>query len=254
MPRLDALLGEAAVLARLLRGMPRAHSHAEALARFYTAQSAHYDAFRERLLVGRAELVASIELPPQARIVELGGGTGRNAEFFAGRLAQIASYEVVDLCASLLARARERARRIPQMRAIEADATRWRPDGPVDVVILSYALTMIPDWRAAIDNAIAMLRPGGTLAVVDFHVSPAQADAGSVQHRAITRWFWPRWFAHDGVRLDPAHLALLRRRLPLHRVVESDAKVPWLPFARVPFYSFIGRVLAPASVSVVVPP
>lgn len=254
MPRLEALLGDAAVLARLLRGMPRTRNHAEALTRFYAAQSAHYDAFRERLLAGRAELVASIDLPPQARIVELGGGTGRNAEFFGERLARIASYEVVDLCAPLLARARERARRIPQMHAIEADATRWRPVGQVDVVILSYALTMIPDWRAAIDNAIAMLRPGGVLAVVDFHVSPAQADRGSVQHHALTRWFWPRWFAHDGVRLDPAHLPALRRRLPLHRVVESDAEVPWLPYARVPYYAFVGRTLAPASILAARPP
>ena len=248
MSRLEALRGDAAVLARLLRGMPRADSHAQALTRFYAAQSAHYDAFRERLLAGRAELVASIELPPQARVVELGGGTGRNAEFFGERLAQIASYVVVDLCAPLLDRARERAGRIPQMHAIEADATHWQPAEPVDVVILSYALTMIPEWRVAIDNAISMLRPGGALAVVDFHVSPAQADRGSAQHRAITRWFWPRWFAHDGVRLDAAHLPLLRRRLPLHRVVESDAKVPWLPFARVPYYSFVGRALAPASI------
>lgn len=252
MSRLEALRGDAAVLARLLRGMPRAHSHAEALTRFYSAQSAHYDAFRERLLAGRAELVASIELPPQARVVELGGGTGRNAEFFGERLARIASYEVVDLCAPLLARARERARRIPQLHAIEADATCWRPAEPADVVILSYALTMIPDWRAAVDNAIAMLRQGGVLAVVDFHVSPARADPGSTQHRAITRWFWPRWFAHDGVRLDPAHLPTLRRRMPLHDVVEDLAPVPWLPLARVPVYRFIGRVLAPATVSATV--
>ncbi|RYD14503.1 MAG: methyltransferase domain-containing protein [Lysobacteraceae bacterium] len=249
MSRLDALRGDAAVLARLLRGMPRAGSHAEALTRFYSAQSAHYDAFRERLLAGRAELVASIELPAEARIIELGGGTGRNAEFFGERLARIASYEVVDLCAPLLARARERARRIPQMHVIEADATRWQPAVPADVVILSYALTMIPDWRAAIDNAVAMLRPGGVLAVVDFHVSPAQADRGRVQHHALMRWFWPRWFAHDGVRLDPAHLPALRRCLPLHHVVEASSPLPWLPLARVPSYRFIGRALAPATLS-----
>lgn len=252
MPRLEALRGDLAVLASLLRGMPRAGTHAQALSRFYAHQSRHYDAFRERLLQGRAELVASIELPARARVVELGGGTGRNAEYFGERLQRIASYQVVDLCTPLLARARDRARRIPQLEAIEADATRWRPAGPVDVVILSYALTMIPDWRAAIDNAIAMLRPGGTLAVVDFHVSPAQADPDSEQHGGATRWFWPRWFAHDGVRLDPAHLPTLRQRMPLNTVVESRAPVPWLPHARVPYYRFTGRVLAPATVSATV--
>ena len=32
--------------------------------------------------------------------------------------------------------------------------------GTVDVVTFSYALTMIPDWRAAIRNAFNLLKPG----------------------------------------------------------------------------------------------
>ncbi len=49
----------------------------------------------------------------------------------------------------------------------------YRPADPADCVYFSYALTMIPDWRRAIDNAIAMLAPGGTLGVVDFHLPDA---------------------------------------------------------------------------------
>ena len=51
------------------------------------------------------------------------------------------------------------------------------PEAPVDVVTFSYSLTMIPDWFAAIENALRMLRPGGQIGVVDFYVSrkyPAQ--------------------------------------------------------------------------------
>ncbi|MFO1436013.1 MAG: hypothetical protein U1F34_06575 [Gammaproteobacteria bacterium] len=36
-----------------------------------------------------------------------------------------------------------------------------------DVVLMSYALTMIP-IGVAVRNAVSMLKPGGTLAVVDF--------------------------------------------------------------------------------------
>ena len=241
MSRLEALRSDAAVLARLVRGMPRGGTHAQALTAFYGAQSSHYDRFRERLLHGRAELIASLDLPDRARVVELGGGTGRNAEFFGPALARIESIEIVDLCAPLLAQARMRAQRIPQLRAIEADAITWQPQLPVDAVILSYALTMIPDWRATIDNAVAMLKPGGMLAVVDFHVSPARAEAGSVQHGALTRRFWPMWFAHDGVRLSDRHLTTLRRALPLHAIVEARAPVPYLPLAQVPYYRFVGH-------------
>ena len=232
--------GDLGILLRLLRGMPRGITHAQSLDAFYGAQSDNYDRFRERLLRGRAELVASLPLPAQARIVELGGGTGRNVEFLGERLADVASYTVVDLCEPLLARARERARAIPLLHAVHGDATRWRPDAPVDAVILSYALTMIPDWRAAISNALAMLKPGGALCVVDFYVSPRDADAGMVQHGALTRALWPRWFAHDGVHPNAEHLPTLRAMLPAHEIVEARAPVPYLPLARVPYYRFVG--------------
>lgn len=236
--------GDATVLARLLRGMPRTASHAASLSAFYGPQSDHYDRFRESLLAGRAELICSLPLPERAHVVELGGGTGRNAEFFGPTLDRIATIEVVDLCAPLLARARERGRRIPQMRVIEADATTYRPAQPVDAVILSYALTMIPDWSAAMMNAIAILKPGGVLGVVDFYVSPLRSTAAGVHHGALTRHFWPAWFAHDGVRLNAQHLPALRRLLPQHEVVEARAPVPYLPLARVPYYRFVGCKLA----------
>lgn len=240
MSRLDALLGDFAVLQRMLRGMPRSASHASALSEFYAPQAPHYDRFRERLLHGRAELIARLPLPERAHVIELGGGTGRNAEFFGERLARIETLEIVDVCAPLLAQARDRARRLPQLRVVEADATAYRPKQPVDCVYFSYALTMIPDWCAAIANALAMLKPGGVLGVVDFYVSAARPQ-GTARHGLITRRFWPAWFRHDGVRVSAQHLPELCRRLPDHEVFEARAHVPYLPLGRVPYYIFIGR-------------
>lgn len=132
-------------------------------------------------------------------------------------------------------------RRRRQVRIVEADATTYRPAGAVDCVLLSYALTMIPDWRGAIDNAIAMLRPGGCLAVVDFHVGRAEATPGRLQQSMFGRWFWRRWFAHDGVLLDAAHLDHLTARLPRHRLSERRAALPLLPLLRARHYLFLGR-------------
>lgn len=241
MSRLEALRGDFATVQRMLRGMPRGTSHAEALSAFYAPQARHYDRFRERLLQGREALIERLPLADGARIVELGGGTGRNAEFFRSKLDRVESLTIVDVCAPLLAQARERALGIPQLRIVEADATTYQPDEPVDVVYFSYALTMIPDWRAAIANAVAMLKPGGVLGVVDFHVSERRVPDGFAQHGALTRAFWPIWFRHDGVRVSSRHFPELRRLLPDHAFVEARAGVPYLPFGRVPYYVFVGR-------------
>lgn len=244
MRRLETLRADLRVLSGLIRGMPRHgghHDHGAHLDAFYGPQATEYDNFRERLLQGRAELIAVLDLPHGARVLELGGGTGRNLEFFPSARRADLQFELVDLCQPLLEHARQRTRGWPSVRITHADATRYQPQYPVDCVLFSYALTMIPDWRAAIDNAIAMLAPGGVLAVVDFHVAGVAPAVGRLRQSAPARYFWKRWFAHDGVYLDSAHLDHLMTRLPAHRCLEDRARLPYLPLLRVPYYRFVGR-------------
>jgi S-adenosylmethionine-diacylgycerolhomoserine-N-methlytransferase len=245
-----SITGDARVLFSMLRGQPRQGSHAERLAAFYGPQASQYDAFRERLLHGRAEMIdalldalvdsrGSLE---GAHVVELGGGTGRNLLFFGERLDTLGRVDLVDLCGPLLDEARARTIGSANVQVTEADACTWRPEAPVDAVYMSYSLTMIPDWQAALRNAVAMLKPGGVLGVVDFYVSDARPAPGLARHDAITRAFWPRWFAHDGVRPNPEHLRMLRELLPNHQLWESRAPVPYLPLVQVPYYRFVGRL------------
>lgn len=229
------------VLLALLRGMPRSGAPADRLEAFYGPQAAQYDSFRERLLAGRGEMIEMLAPPAGARIVELGGGTGHNLTYFKDALTRFESVTIVDLCPALLAQARRRWAGAANVRVVEANAVSYRPAAPVDCVYFSYALTMIPDWRGAIDNALAMLKPGGTLGVVDFYVSAAAPEPGLARHGFLTRHFWPRWFAHDGVRPSPEPLACLRAHLPDHTLQERRAPVPYLPGLRVPYYIFVGR-------------
>jgi ubiquinone/menaquinone biosynthesis C-methylase UbiE len=233
-----SLRGDLAILWRLACGLRGNGNHAASLEAFYGPQAERYDAFRERLLHGRAELLARLAPPPGARLVELGAGTGRNMEFLGGRRHAL-DITLVDLCPSLVAVARRRA--APNVKVVEADATRWRPPAPVDCVLLSYALTMMPDWRAVLDNAHARLVPGGAIAVVDFHVSAARPAPGRARHGALARTFWTRWFAHDGVHLDPAQLATLTARFETRWLAERSARLPYLPGLRAPYYLFLGR-------------
>lgn len=228
------LAADARILWRLLRGQPRTGSHAQRLEGFYAPQANRYDAFRARLLHGRADLIAALDIPPGARVVELGCGTGSNLETLARirALDTLAGVQLVDLCPALLAVARRRTRGLANVEVIEADATRWQPAAPVDRVFLSYALTMMPDWRAVLANAYAMLAPGGRLGLVDFHLPGSASRLGNR--------FWQTWFAHDGVHLSAAHLPALQALLPQSRAWQARAAVPYLPLLRAPYYLFVG--------------
>jgi S-adenosylmethionine-diacylgycerolhomoserine-N-methlytransferase len=228
------MFADARVLLQMLRGMPARGDAASRLESFYGPQAAAYDAFRQRLLHGRSELLAGLILPPGATLVELGAGTGASLGFLGDRIGSLASFELVDLCPSLLAQARSRAAGFANVRVIAADACRYRPARPADCVIFSYSLSMIPDWQGALSNALAMLKPGGQLAVVDFALPSAR--------QVVMRSFWRNWFAHDGVFLDDAHAAALRQLLPQHQYIEGRAPVPYLPGLRVPYYRFTGTL------------
>ena len=230
MTALNRALGEGQVLLRMLRGVPRGGSHVERLQGLYAPQAEHYDAFRSRLLHGREELITLLELEPGMRVVELGCGTGASLGFLGATLDGLARYDMVDLCPALLAQARRRAGERRNVAVHEADATTWSPLQAADRVLISYALTMIPDWRQAVANAHAMLAPGGLLGVVDFHLPRGGRLNG----------FWRRWFAHDGVHLSAEHLTVLRESLPDHWHTERRAAMPYLPIAA-PYYLFIGR-------------
>ncbi len=234
------------VLMHLLRGQPKDGDQRARLEAFYRPQAEHYDAFRDRLLHGREALIADIQTAlgdslSGAYLIELGGGTGRNLEFFGDRLQAFGRISLVDLCPSLIARAREKFAERPTVQIIEADATSWQPEQPADAVYCAYSLTMIPDWRNALTNAMAMLKPGGIFGVVDFYVSSTNPPTDQTRHNALTRAFWPRWFAHDGVHLNPGHLIALREHFPEHQLTEARAPIPYLPGLAVPYYRFIGR-------------
>ncbi len=239
-----SLLSDLRILYHLVLRPVRGKSHAERMENFYSGQADAYDDFRKRLLHGREELYRQIELPDQGIWVDLGGGTGSNLEFIKDRVPQLRRAYVVDLATSLLEVARKRFinNGWQHVDAIEADATTWQPpEGQVDVVTFSYSLTMIPDWFAAVENALRMLKPGGVVGVVDFYVSRKHVSGDSRRHSWFTRSFWPVWFAGDNVFPSPDHLPFLRSHFEQIWCNESRSKVPYVPVIRTPYYQFIGR-------------
>jgi S-adenosylmethionine-diacylgycerolhomoserine-N-methlytransferase len=218
--------------------------HAAHMEDFYAGQAETYDRFREHMLHGRRELYSSIEAPPGGIWVDLGGGTASNLEHIGQQLQALRRVYVVDLSQSMLNIARRRVERHAwkNVEMVKADAVRFQPPaGPADVVTLSYSLTMIPDWFAAIENAWSMLKPGGIIGVTDFYVSRKYPADGMARHCWLSRVFWPAWFDRGGLFLSSEHVPYLHRRFPRLSFTEAQASMPYLLLLRVPFYIFIGR-------------
>jgi S-adenosylmethionine-diacylgycerolhomoserine-N-methlytransferase len=239
-----AFLSDLKILYHLALAPVRGKTHAERLESFYSGQAQDYDAFRKRLLHGREALYESLSPPEHGVWVDMGGGTGANIEMMGATVSALAKTYIVDLSPSLLSMARERidANGWTNVEAVEADATTFEPpEGQVDVVTFSYSLTMIPDWYAALDHALSILKPGGHIGVVDFFVSRKHTAETMDQHPWRTRWFWPLWFANDNVFISPDHVPYLHERFEPVHFSQHRGKVPYLPAGRVPYYRFIGR-------------
>jgi len=222
----------------------RGGSHAERLESFYGGQAKGYDDFRKRLLKGREELWKALPKPEGGVWVDMGGGTGANLENFGDDINRLSKVYLVDLSSSLLQVARDRCRQRgwTNVECVEADATKFRPpEGHADVVTFSYSLTMIPPWYAAIENAQAMLKPGGLLGAVDFYVSQKWPSEGLRKHGWLCRSLWPVWFASDNVFPSPDHLPFLRHKFETVWLDEQTTRLPYVPLLRTPYYVFIGR-------------
>lgn len=239
-----SLASNARVLWHLAVNRVRGKTHEERLTSFYSGQAGDYDGFRKRLLHGREEMLQTVPFEPGGIWVDLGAGTGANAEAIAEQVPQLGKVYQVDLCEPLLDVARQRVEHhgwnnvVP----VHADATQFAPEeGLVDVVTFSYSLTMIPDWFAAVDHAWRILKPGGVLGIVDFYVSRKYPAEGRVRHPWSTRTFWTTWFAMDNVFLNGDHLPYLERKFETVTLHERRGKVPFLPLIRAPHYIYIGR-------------
>lgn len=160
--------------------------HALRMDRLYRQQRHFYDLTRKYFLFGRDRLVREMDLRPGDQVLEVGCGTARNLEQLARRHPDVRLYGL-DASREMLATARRRVARLRLDEPIrlahgyaeQLDARRtFGLAMPFDAVFFSYALSMMPQWLAALDAALANLRPGRTLYAVDFW------DQGA----------WPRWF------------------------------------------------------------
>ena len=143
--------------------------------RMYRRQRHVYDTTRRYYLLGRDQLIEGLQPGAGASVLELGCGTGRNLVLAAQTYPQArffgidVSTEMLTSAISAISRRDLKAR----IRVAHGDGTAFDSDAmfgipAFDHVLISYSLSMIPDWRRVLEAAARHLKPGGRLHIVDF--------------------------------------------------------------------------------------
>jgi len=143
--------------------------------RIYQRQRYVYDLTRKYYLLGRDTLIGRLDPPRGASVLEIGCGTGRNLIVAARRYPEAeffgidVSTEMLTTAIDAIARAGLSSRvRVAHADAIALDGAALFGRARFERVFVSYSLSMIPRWDAALNRAIQSLGPGGELHAVDF--------------------------------------------------------------------------------------
>jgi len=121
-----------------------------------------------------------------AIVLDVGCGTGRNFPLLVERVGERGKIIGVDYSEGMLEQARRRiqAEGWRNIELLRGDAVRLDGvSGPVDAVTAIWCLGIVYDLEAALNRIVDLMRPGGSLSIMDFDKS--RPDHG------LLRWLFP---------------------------------------------------------------
>jgi len=141
----------------------------------YRTQRHFYDLTRKYYLLGRDRLIERLDVPGGGSVLEVGCGTGRNLIAVARRYSD-ARCHGFDISSAMLETAGTSVTRagfanritLAQGDATDFDGSALFGQAGFDRIFLSYTLSMIPGWRAAIAQAADAMGENGEIHIVDF--------------------------------------------------------------------------------------
>lgn len=177
----------------------------------YRYQRYVYDFSRKYYLLGRDTLLKDLPIQADDTVLEMGCGTARNLVKLAYRYPAARLYGV-DASALMLDIAEKNLQGTQYHSSIQlcqglAEQVSWRDlglDEPLDHIIFSYVLSMIPGWPEVLEHALTLLKPQGCLHIVDF-----SDQAGMPVWFKSSLLTWLAWF---NVHPEPQILQNLERR------------------------------------------
>ena len=136
-----------------------------------------YDASRKYYLLGRDRLIENMNAKDNELICEVGCGTARNLIKMA-KAYPCAEFYGLDASEEMLKTARinlDKEGYAGKVTLRQAYSQSFNPENlfelnkPLDKIIFSYALSIIPPWQESIAHALELLPGGGEIHIVDFY-------------------------------------------------------------------------------------
>lgn len=125
----------------------------------------------------RRMAVEWMDLQPGARVLEIGCGTGPNLALLREAVGKDGQVFGVDFSAGMLAHAQTMCSRkgFDNVWLAQSDALDFTAPEPLDAVLFSLSYNTMPHHRAVLAHALAQLKPGGCIVVMDAKLPPGIA-------------------------------------------------------------------------------
>jgi len=183
--------------------------------RVYSSYANVYDLIFGRVFHrSRCDAVELLGLKPDARVLEIGVGTGLSLPLYPSGCRVTG----IDLSPKMLEKSRERIarRRLRNARVLRMDASRTAfADDAFDAVLAAYVMSVVPDPQATLREIERVCKPGGTIVILNhFH---ATHHVAALVERGISPMCRQIGFrsdlALDGLLADSTLHVLVRRTI-----------------------------------------
>jgi len=168
-----------------------------------------YDLSRKYFLLGRDDMIETLNAREGEQVCEVGCGTARNLIKMAKTYPR-ADFYGIDVSDEMLKTAQKSVQKAALDLALaQGFAQSFSPKDlftlkkPLDKIVFSYALSIIPPWRESLDHTLKILPKGGEIHIVDFG---SMADQSKL-FREFMFWFLDKFHVYH----KPEILEYLKR-------------------------------------------
>jgi S-adenosylmethionine-diacylgycerolhomoserine-N-methlytransferase len=170
---------------------------------YYRFQADIYDLSRPFFLFDRDKTSKELVLKSGQVALEVGCGTGCNLHHLVEKAGPKGKVYGLDCSESMLRKAREKIEKNgwTNICLIKEYAENYTLEEKADLILFSYSLTMIPDWKAALNNARENLKDNGKLIILDFYVWHRNRKMFNI---------WKKWLKINHVNISDEPVEYLR--------------------------------------------